>query len=103
MSVYRKLKFTAETTNVMSEIRSFLKKRIRYDGRTKKRKWEERRSDYAKEGAPEAQEVTDDKKTKIEQFERIKKRKYVLMLGYSGVDYYGMQRYLNSIQYKVCQ
>lgn len=66
-----------------------LKKAKRYDGRTKKRKWEERRSDYVKTSA---EEHVDDKKPKTENADRVKRRKYVLMLGYSGVDYYGMQR-----------
>lgn len=71
-----------------------LKKSKRYDGRTKKRKWEERRSDYVK---TTSEEQVDDKKTKIENTDRVKRRKYVLMLGYSGVDYYGMQRYVYGI------
>ncbi|GJQ87875.1 hypothetical protein Trydic_g1146 [Trypoxylus dichotomus] len=57
-------------------------KKPRYDGRTKKRKWEERRTDNG--------EAFETKKEKNE--ERIKRRKYALLLGYSGVDYYGMQR-----------
>ncbi|KAI4467752.1 pseudouridylate synthase [Holotrichia oblita] len=57
-------------------------KKQRYDGRTKKRKWEERRTDNG--------EAFEAKKEKPE--ERIKRRKYALLLGYSGVDYYGMQR-----------
>lgn len=60
---------------------SVLKKQ-RYDGRSKKRKWEERRTDKG--------EAFDTKKEKLE--ERIKRRKYALLLGYSGVDYFGMQR-----------
>lgn len=72
-----------------------LKTTKRYDGRTKKRKWEERRSDYVKTSN---EEHTDDKKTKTENTDRVKRRKYVLMLGYSGVDYYGMQRYFQTNQ-----
>lgn len=71
----------------MSEIAQLRK--ARYDGRSKKRKWEERRSDYV---APADGEVSDEKKVKNEAFERIKKRKFVLLLGYSGADYLGMQR-----------
>ncbi|KAK4885595.1 hypothetical protein RN001_001866 [Aquatica leii] len=60
-------------------------KKPKYDGRTKKRKWEERRSDKGTGLYPE-------KKTSTEPYVRIKKRKYAMLLGYSGVDYYGMQR-----------
>lgn len=68
-----------------------IKKPKRYDGRTKKRKWEERRSDYVK---TTNEDLADDKKVKVENTDRIKRRKYALMLGYSGADYYGMQRYI---------
>lgn len=57
----------------------------RYNGRTKKREWEERRSDGG--------EGLGIKKTKQEGFERVKRKKYTMLLGYSGADYYGMQRY----------
>ncbi|XP_060530503.1 pseudouridylate synthase 1 homolog [Cylas formicarius] len=68
----------------------------RYDGRTKKRQWEERRSDKG-EGLdptlPKLQKVID----KIPASEKtladkIKRRKYAILLGYLGTDYYGMQR-----------
>lgn len=77
----------------MSELKEYIKKR-RYDGRSKKRKWEERRSDYKAEASGQVNPAEAEKKLKIEDnFERIKRRKYVLMLGYSGVNYFGMQRY----------
>lgn len=77
----------------MSELKEYIKKR-RYDGRSKKRKWEERRSDYKAEANSLENQAETEKKLKTEDnFERIKRRKYVLMLGYSGVDYFGMQRY----------
>ncbi|KAK5647427.1 hypothetical protein RI129_002319 [Pyrocoelia pectoralis] len=60
-------------------------KKPRYDGRTKKRKWEERRSDKGAALYPE-------KKICDEPYIRIKRRKYAMLLGYSGVNYYGMQR-----------
>lgn len=72
----------------MSEVRPL--KKPKYDGRSKKRKWEERRSDYVATGNAEA---VDEKKVKDESFERVKRRKFVLLLGYSGEEYLGMQRY----------
>nr|XP_022908375.1 tRNA pseudouridine synthase A-like [Onthophagus taurus] len=54
----------------------------RYDGRSKKRKWEERRTDQG--------EAFDVKREKTE--DRVKKRKYAILLGYSGSNYFGMQR-----------
>lgn len=60
-------------------------KKSKYNGRIKKRKWEERRTDKGAALHPE-------KKVCEESFVRIKRRKYAMLLGYSGVDYYGMQR-----------
>lgn len=79
----------------MSDIKAF--KRTRYDGRTKKRQWEERRSDKGEAIGS----ATPSKKTKSENDEaeeakqtldKIKRRKFCLLMGYSGVGYYGMQR-----------
>lgn len=53
----------------------------KYNGMVKKRKWEERIS-----------EGGSDEKKQCTPFERVKKRKFAVLLGYSGVDYYGMQR-----------
>lgn len=57
-----------------------------YDGRTKKRKWEERRL--------ECLEPTVEKREKMDEtkIDRIKRRKFAVLLGYSGADYFGMQR-----------
>lgn len=70
----------------------------RYDGRSKKRKWEERRSDKGENV------VNISKMGKVEVsnseihvpvaqiIDKIKRRKFVLLMGYSGVGYLGMQR-----------
>ncbi|XP_044736563.1 tRNA pseudouridine synthase A isoform X2 [Chrysoperla carnea] len=56
-------------------------KKPKYDGRIKKRKWEERvNSDESNE------------KKVCGDFERIKRRKYAMLIAYSGVNYFGMQR-----------
>ncbi|XP_037037515.1 tRNA pseudouridine synthase A [Bradysia coprophila] len=53
----------------------------RYNGRVKKRQWE----DYGSEGNPE-------KRANFNPEDRVKRRKWCLLLGYSGANYYGMQR-----------
>ncbi len=53
----------------------------RYNGRVKKRQWE----DFTSEGNPE-------KRANFNPEDRVKRRKYCLLLGYSGANYYGMQR-----------
>ncbi|KAF5294433.1 hypothetical protein FQA39_LY13418 [Lamprigera yunnana] len=63
-------------------------KKPKYNGFSKKRKWEERRSDkgeglYANSTPPPISS---------EPYVRIRKWKYVMLLGYSGADYFGMQR-----------
>lgn len=59
----------------------FNAKKEKYDGRTKRRRWE--------------QEDEDSKKQRLEGGEeRIKRRKSLVLLGYSGVKYCGMQRNL---------
>ncbi|KAG5680661.1 hypothetical protein PVAND_010155 [Polypedilum vanderplanki] len=70
-----------ENLNVKKEERHKANKE-RYDGRVKRRVWENK---------PESEEA---KKQRIEEFgeERIKRRKCVILLGYSGVNYSGMQR-----------
>ncbi|XP_017776841.1 PREDICTED: tRNA pseudouridine synthase A, mitochondrial isoform X1 [Nicrophorus vespilloides] len=67
----------------MSEIKNTIRK-ARYDGRTKKRKWEDRRAD---QGAG-----LDMKQARTEPFERVKRRKFAVLMAYSGVNFYGMQR-----------
>lgn len=60
----------------------------RYDGRKKKRMWQG--------GADRNQEVAngepDAKQERTEPFERIKRKKCAVLLGYCGKNYYGMQR-----------
>ncbi|XP_019869602.2 pseudouridylate synthase 1 homolog [Aethina tumida] len=68
-------------------------KKPRYDGRCKKRQWEDRRSDKIETDTDGAkQPKLETLVPRNENDERLKRRKYVLLLGYSGVDYYGMQR-----------
>ncbi|XP_018319729.1 tRNA pseudouridine synthase A isoform X2 [Agrilus planipennis] len=74
-------------------------KKPRYNGKTKKRRWEERRSDKG-EG------LYSEKKTKTDEpFVRIKRRKYAMLLGYSGADYFGMQRnpFSKTIEEDLCK
>lgn len=55
-------------------------KRQKYDGRSKKRKWVfNRRDDDAKRERPAPED-------------RVKRRKFLLVLGYAGANYIGMQR-----------
>lgn len=71
-----------------------LLRKERYDYRSKKRKWEERRTD---KGAAifgvDKKTCQDNGEGNAEPFVRIKRKKYAMMMSYSGVDYYGMQRY----------
>lgn len=60
-------------------------KKEKYDGRTKKRKWEERRSENTEDSDVKREKPT-------EAVERIRRRKFALLMGYSGSNYYGMQR-----------
>lgn len=61
----------------------------KYDGRSKKRQWQDRRSDFRQSKISKTEENCD---TISEPFERIKRKKYAMLLGYCGVGYYGMQR-----------
>ncbi|XP_077286222.1 pseudouridine synthase 1 isoform X2 [Arctopsyche grandis] len=63
----------------------YVKSNTRYNGRVKKRKWEENSRNNE-----EDQPV--DKQACPVPFERIKKKKVAMLLSYSGADYYGMQR-----------
>lgn len=55
-------------------------KKVKYDGRCKKRKWQfNRRDDNVK-------------REKVNPEDRVKKRKFLLVLGYAGANYVGMQR-----------
>lgn len=60
--------------------------------RYKKRQWEfyEKRQN----GESDAKKTCDGEKV-----ERIKRKKMAMLLGYCGVDYYGMQRYVYSLGY----
>lgn len=53
----------------------------RYDGRAKKRNWE----DYSAEGPRE-------KRENFNPGDRVKRKKCCLLMAYSGVNYFGMQR-----------
>lgn len=55
----------------------------RYDGRKKKRMWE---------GGTNRNEEPETKVERAEGFERIKRKKFAILLGYCGKNYYGMQR-----------
>lgn len=89
-----KHKFCSKFVSTMNEVQI---KKPRYDGRTKKRKWEERRTDkggaigiISKQAKLENTNVTEVSVEKI--IDKIKRRKFVLLMGYSGVNYSGMQR-----------
>lgn len=77
----------------MSDMKAF--KRARYDGRSKKRLWEERRSDKG-EGigceAPSKKSKDENDEVAKKAFDKVKRRKFCLLMGYSGVNYFGMQR-----------
>lgn len=67
----------------------------KYDGRSKKRKWEERRTDKgsAFDGKRVKENVEENGENLEAPLEKVKRRKYVLLLGYSGQNYFGMQRF----------
>ncbi|EEZ98974.2 pseudouridylate synthase 1 homolog [Tribolium castaneum] len=79
----------------MSEVK--IVRKPRYDGRVKKRQWEERRSDKG-EGLNFHKSKIIKKETEVtgELIEKIKRRKFAVLLGYSGTNYYGMQRNPNT-------
>lgn len=85
---------SASVLATMSE--KFIKK-PKYDGRSKKRQWEERRSDKGEsilEKLPKRDNVPE-KNTENEsqaEIDKVKRRKFAMLMGYSGVGYYGMQR-----------
>ncbi|KAJ3666707.1 hypothetical protein Zmor_002141 [Zophobas morio] len=80
----------------MSEIK--IVRKPRYDGRVKKRQWEERRSDKGAGLDATKSKLVKKEETEItgEILEKIKRRKFALLLGYSGTNYYGMQRNPNT-------
>lgn len=71
-------------------------KKTRYDGRCKKRRWEDRRSDKGENlGVNSKQVKLQNAKVEVPVesiIDKIKRRKFVLLMGYSGVGYLGMQR-----------
>ncbi|CAG9762890.1 unnamed protein product [Ceutorhynchus assimilis] len=67
-------------------------KKPKYDGRSKKRQWQDRRSDNSAKLLK-----IDATSTSTQPLpDKIKRRKYAILMGYSGVDYYGMQRNPNT-------
>ncbi|KAK9873223.1 hypothetical protein WA026_021715 [Henosepilachna vigintioctopunctata] len=61
--------------------------KIRYNGKTKKRQWQDRKSDDAKK-----LKINTTSGDSNNVGEKIKRKKFAMLLGYCGVDYYGMQR-----------
>lgn len=73
-------KSSNETTNAAKK--PVWQKKPRYNGQQKKRRWEpfNRRDD------------TDEKRVRTNPEERVKKRKYCILLGFAGANFFGMQR-----------
>lgn len=63
--------------------------KTRYDGRAKKRHWVE--------FTPRSEEEEIKRAANTEPFERIKRKKCCLLMSYSGVNYFGMQRFVNNV------
>lgn len=59
------------------------RKKQRYDGRKKKRNWEFNKRD---------DEISDEKRMKMNPEDKIRRRKFCVILGYAGANYIGMQR-----------
>lgn len=59
--------------------------RQRYNGKLKKRQWDDNETGGAEKRIKTTEEGG-------EPFERIKRKKSIILLGYSGVNYFGMQR-----------
>lgn len=73
-----------EQNGQQKQKRVWLRKKPRYDGRYKKRQWEDRSKD--------AENGIDRKRACFNPEDRVKKRKFCLLMGYSGANYLGMQR-----------
>lgn len=72
-------------------------RKIRYDGRIKKRKWEERRTDKgAAFDVKKLKETGENNDESTVPFERIKRKKYAILLSYCGQNYFGMQRLITA-------
>lgn len=69
-------------------------KKPKYDGRSKKRQWQDRRTDKGAGLDPLLQPKLPrlDELTQNSIIDKIKRRKFAILMGYSGVGYYGMQR-----------
>lgn len=86
-------KISSEITRIMSE----KIKKIRYDGRSKKRRWEERRTDKGEKIGLNSKHVKLENEAMVNApiekvIDKIKRRKFVLLMGYLGNGYLGMQR-----------
>lgn len=76
----------AKTDNMDSEEIVRNKHMTRYKKRFMKRQWEDYGSNKKENGESEEKRVCD------KPVERIKRKKMALLLGYCGVNYFGMQR-----------
>lgn len=61
------------------------KKKPRYDGRKKKRQWEH--TDRNKQD-----DIVDEKRIKVDPEDKVRRKKFCVILGYAGAKYIGMQR-----------
>lgn len=88
----QKQTFSKNISSVMNEVKI---KRTRYDGRSKKRNWEERRTDKGVSIGLNTKKAKTETVVEVPVeriIDKIKRRKFVLLMGYSGVNYLGMQR-----------
>lgn len=77
--------------DIVSEIK--MPQKVRYDGRSKKRQWQERRTDKGAGLDPTLPKLLKVEGESAQQpIDKIKRRKFAVLMGYSGVGYYGMQR-----------
>lgn len=72
----------ATSESAAANKKSVWQKKPRYNGQQKKRRWEHfnRRDD------------SDEKRVRTNPDERVKKRKYCMLLGFAGASFFGMQR-----------
>lgn len=75
-------KATSLETETVASKKSGWQKKPRYNGQQKKRKWEHfnRRDD------------SDEKRVRTNPEDRVKRRKYCMLMGFAGANYVGMQR-----------
>ncbi|XP_066142289.1 pseudouridylate synthase 1 homolog [Euwallacea fornicatus] len=73
-----------------------INKKLKYNGKSKKRQWEDRRTDKGVGLGPKVPKIEENNKEDInktdDKTEKIKRRKFAVLMGYSGVGYWGMQR-----------